>query len=200
MSSTTTKSTPLAESRRDDGTSTAAVPCSAAKAGNPATTRRKVKTVGISYKRSKGVADYVRAVAGATPIEIIAIERQGVSVTFINDLSKQMGLPISRMFDILGVPKATTVRKKMAAGEYLDGCAGQSAVRIVKLLGIAQNIVSNSTAVEAKNFDSIQWLGQWIERPQPALGGRKPADLIDTPTGGWIVARLLGSLESGAYQ
>ena len=199
MSSTTTKSTPLAESRRDDGTSTAAVPCSAAKAGNPATPRRKAKTVGISYKRSKGVADYVRAVAGATPIEIIAIERQGMPGTFINDLSKRMGLPISRMFDILGVPNAT-VRKKVAAGEYLDGCAGQSAVRIVKLLGIAQNIVSNSTAVEAKNFDSIQWLGQWIERPQPALGGRKPADLIDTPTGGWIVARLLGSLESGAYQ
>ena len=193
------KSIPLVESRRDDGTSTAAVPCSAAKAGNPATPRRKAKTVGISYKRSKGVADYVRAVAGATPIEIIAIERQGMPGTFINDLSKRMGLPISRMFDILGVPNAT-VRKKVAAGENIDGCAGQSAVRIVKLLGIAQNIVSNSTAVEAKNFDSIQWLGQWIERPQPALGGRKPADLIDTPTGGWIVARLLGSLESGAYQ
>jgi len=199
MSSTTMKSIPLVESRRDDGTSTAAVPCSAAKAGNPATPRRKAKTVGISYKRSKGVADYVRAVAGATPIEIIAIERQGMPGTFINDLSKRMGLPISRMFDILGVPNAT-VRKKVAAGENLDGCAGQSAVRIVKLLGIAQNIVSNSTAVEAKNFDSIQWLGQWIERPQLALGGQKPADLIDTPTGGWIVERLLGSLESGAYQ
>ena len=199
MSSATTKSTPVAESRRDDGASPPAVPCSSGKAGKPATTRRKAKTVGISYKRSKGVGAYVRAVAGATPIEIIAIERQGVLGTFIYDLSKRMGLPISRMFDILGVPKATA-RKKAAAGEHLDGCAGQSAVRIVKLLGIAQNIVSNSTAVEAKNFDSIQWLGQWIERPQPALGGRKPADLIDTPTGGWIVARLLGSLESGAYQ
>ena len=39
-----------------------------------------------------------------------------------------------------------------------------------------------------------------IERPQPALGGRKPADLIDTPTGVEVVARLLGSIESGAYQ
>ena len=132
-------------------------------------------------------------------MEIIAIERQGVPGTFIEDLSKQMALPTSRMFNILGVSKATA-KKKKAAGENIDGCAGQSALRMIKLLGIAQDIVSNSTAVEAKNFDSTQWLGQWIGRPQSALGGRKPADLIDTPTGVEIVARLLGPIESGAYQ
>lgn len=103
------------------------------------------------------------------------------------------------MFNILGVSKATA-KKKVAAGENIDGCAGQSALRMIKLLGIAQDIVSNSTAVEATNFDSTQWLGQWIGRPQSALGGRKPADLIDTPTGVEIVARLLGPIESGAYQ
>jgi len=57
-----------------------------------------------------------------------------------------------------------------------------------------------TTASEAKMFDATKWLGQWIERPQPALGGRKPADLLDTPTGVELVARLLGSIESGAYQ
>ena len=71
---------------------------------------------------------------------------------------------------------------------------------MVKLLGIAQEIVANSTAREAKTFDATKWLGQWIERPQPALGGRRPADLLDTPTGVQVVARLLGSIESGAYQ
>lgn len=69
---------------------------------------------------------------------------------------------------------------------------------MIKLLGIAQDIVANSTAPEAKVFDAAKWLGQWIERPQPSLGGRKPADLIDTPTGVEMVARLLGAIESGA--
>ena len=73
-------------------------------------------------------------------------------------------------------------------------------VRMIRLLGIAQGIADNSTAPEAKDFDPAHWLGLWIERPQPALGGRKPADLIDTPTGVEVVARLLGSIESGAYQ
>jgi uncharacterized protein (DUF2384 family) len=71
---------------------------------------------------------------------------------------------------------------------------------MVKLLGIAQSIVANSTASEARDFDAAKWLGLWIERPQPALGGRKPADILDTPTGVEVVARLLGSVESGAYQ
>jgi len=89
---------------------------------------------------------------------------------------------------------------KAAGGKMIAGGAGQAAIGMVKLLGIAQEIVANSTATEAKGFDAAKWLGQWIERPQPSLGGRRPADLLDTPTGVEVVARLLGSIESGAYQ
>ena len=141
----------------------------------------------------------MRAVAGASPMEIVEIERQGVLGAFIKDLSKRMEVPTSRIFTILGVPKATA-EKKAAAGELVSGSGGQAAVGMIRLLGIAHDIVSNSTAAEAKTFDAARWLGKWIERPQAALGGRKPADLIDTPTGVEVVARLLGSVESGAYQ
>ena len=199
MPTATTKSKFLANARRLVGADIPVVPGHSAKAGDPATTRRKAKTVGISYQRNRGVDAYVRAVTCATPIEIIAIERQGVPVTFINDLSKRMELPTSRMFNILGVSNAV-LWKKVATRGSIDGCAGQSAVRMIKLLGIAKTIISNSTAAAAKKFDSARWLGQWIEQPQPALGGRKPADLIDTPMGIAIIERLLGSIESGAYQ
>ena len=70
---------------------------------------------------------------------------------------------------------------------------------MVRLLGMARDIVANSKTLQAKDFDTAKWLGQWIELPQPALGGRRPADLLDTPTGVETVVRLLGSLESGAY-
>ena len=153
----------------------------------------------IAYRSAKGVDDYVRQVARATPLQLVEIERQGVLGTFIKDLSKRMEIPSSRIFTILGVPKATA-EKKAAAGERVEGSGGQAAIGMVKLLGIAQEIVANSTAREAKTFDATKWLGQWIERPQRALGGRKPAELLDTPTGAELVARLLGSIESGAYQ
>jgi putative toxin-antitoxin system antitoxin component (TIGR02293 family) len=153
----------------------------------------------VAYQSAKGVDEYVRRVARATPLQLVEIERQGVLGSFIKDLSKRMAIPSSRVFAILGIPKATA-EKKAAAGERVEGRGGQAAIGMVKLVGIAQEIVANSTASEAKTFDATKWLGQWIERPQPALGGRKPADLLDTPTGVEVVARLLGSLESGAYQ
>jgi len=153
----------------------------------------------VAYHSTKGVDDYVRQVARATPLQLVEIERQGVLGSFIKDLSRRMEIPSSRIFTILGVPKATA-EKKAAAGERVEGRGGQAAIGMVKLLGIAQEIVANSTASEAKTFDATKWLGRWIERPQPALGGRKPADLLDTPTGVELVARLLGSIESGAYQ
>ncbi len=153
----------------------------------------------VAYHPTQGVDAYVRQVARATPLELVEIERQGVLGSFIKDLARRMEIPSSRMFTILGVPKATA-EKKAAAGERVEGRGGQSAIGMVKLLGIAREIVANSTAAEAKTFDATRWLGQWIERPQPALGGRKPADLLDTPTGVELLTRLLGSLESGAYQ
>jgi len=153
----------------------------------------------IAYRSTKGVDDYIRQVARATPLQLVEIERQGVLGSFIKDLSKRMEIPSSRIFTILGVPKATA-EKKAAAGERVEGSGGQAAIGMVRLVGIAQQIVANSSAREARTFDATKWLGQWIERPQSALGGRKPAELLDTPTGTELVARLLGSIESGAYQ
>jgi putative toxin-antitoxin system antitoxin component (TIGR02293 family) len=153
----------------------------------------------IAYRTSRGVDDFVRQLAGATPLQQVEAERTGVPGSFLKDLSKRMDIPATRVFTMVGVPKATAERKA-AAGEMLSGHSGQAAIGMARLLGIAQALVADSTSPQAKNFDSAKWLGQWLERPQPALGGRKPGDLVDTPTGIEIVARLLGAIESGAYR
>ncbi len=151
------------------------------------------------YLQSKGIDEFVTEVHDADPLTLIETERKGVAGVFVKDLSKRMQIPAQRMFDILGVPKATA-EKKVAAGELLTGNGGRAALGVARLLGIAKEIVENSTAPEARDFDSTKWLGQWLEKKQPALGGRRPSELIDTPTGLDVVAKLLGSIESGAYQ
>jgi putative toxin-antitoxin system antitoxin component (TIGR02293 family) len=153
----------------------------------------------LGYDRRKGVQAYVRLVSSATPLQLVALERAGVSGAFIKDLSAYMRMPASRMFETLGLPKATAERKA-AEGKPVTGSGGHAAIAMTKLLGIAQDIIADSTALEAEGFDSAKWLGEWLERPQPSLGGRPPADLLGTPTGFEIVARLLRSLESGSYQ
>lgn len=185
---------------------------SAAPARNAGTRKAAplVKTIGsgvrpaaeakaITYARAKGVNAFVDRVAAATPMQMVEVERRGIDSVFLKDLSRHMQVPAVRIFDIVGVPKATA-EKKVAANETIAGAGGQAALGLARLLAIAKDIVENSTAPEAKGFDTARWLGQWIERPQPALGGRKPADLIGTPTGLEMVARVLGAIESGAYQ
>jgi putative toxin-antitoxin system antitoxin component (TIGR02293 family) len=153
----------------------------------------------LDYRPADGVDGYVRKVAAATPMQIVETERVGVRGTLIKDLAKRMQVPASRFFDVIGVPKATA-EQKASADAMVTGDGGQSALGVVRLLAIAEAIVANSTAEEAKGFDTPKWLGRWIERAQPSLGGRKPADLLDTPSGIGIVARLLGSIASGAYR
>ena len=162
-------------------------------------TYARSKEASLRYEPSKGVDDYVMALNRATPGQIILTERMGVHGQLLKDLSKRMDVPAKRLFHIVGIPKATA-EKKVAAGQLVGGSEGQATLGMVKLLGIAREIVDSSTAREAKGFDSAKWLGQWIERPQRALGGEKPADLLDTPTGIDVVARLLGSITSGAFQ
>ena len=153
----------------------------------------------ISYSVTGGVDSYVRRISRATPMELVEVERHGVKGRFVKDFSKRIGVSALRFYEIIGVPKAT-VEKRSAGDMEITGAGGQAAVGMAKLLAKAQEIVDNSTAAESKDFDAAKWLGQWIERPQPALGGRKPAELIGTPTGVAMVSRLLGAVESGAYQ
>ena len=71
---------------------------------------------------------------------------------------------------------------------------------ITKLMGMAQRIADESASPQASGFDAQKWFSAWIDLPQPALGGKKPSDLLDTPSGVQAVERVLGALESGAYQ
>jgi len=143
-----------------------------------------------------GYVDYLRE---ATPLQRVEAEREGVPARMVKHMASDMDLPAVRMFDILGIAKATA-EAKAAQQAHITGASGQAALGLIQLLGIARDIVADSTDPAAADFDAARWLGLWIEQPQAALGGQRPADLLDTPTGLSVVARLLGALASGAYQ
>jgi putative toxin-antitoxin system antitoxin component (TIGR02293 family) len=159
----------------------------------------QVVKLGVSYQPRRGVDEFVRQLSDASPYELIEIERRGVDARLLSDLSRRLDLPATHFIEMLGVPRATAA-KKVAAGEVLAGTGGQAAIGVARLLGKAQQIVADLTAAQAQGFDAARWLGEWLAVPQPALGGRKPSELLDTPTGIALVARVLGAIESGAYQ
>jgi putative toxin-antitoxin system antitoxin component (TIGR02293 family) len=141
---------------------------------------------------------FVGAVDRASPAQLMTLERAGVEGRMIKAMAGELRLPVASFYEMLGMPKAT-IEKKTAANEPIAGAHGHAALGMAKLLATASNIVANSTAKDAEKFDVGKWLGAWINRPQAALGGKKPAAFLDTPTGAEIVNRLLGAIESGAY-
>ncbi len=149
-------------------------------------------------ERPPDIWSFVRTVDEATPEQLVAFEREGVEGRRIKEMAGELCLPLTSFYEMLGLPKAT-IEKKTAANQPIAGAHGHAALGMARVLAVAKSIVANSTAKEAKDFDVGKWLGAWITRPQPSLGGKKPAEFLDTPTGADIVCRLLGAIESGAY-
>ena len=157
-----------------------------------------VARIALAYHDGEGVHAYIKRLREADPMELVEIERKGIDSTFLVDLAAGLGLPRSRVFQILGAPKSTAARKT-ATGSRIDGLAGWAAIGMIKLIGEAQDLVDRSTSTGADTFDTLKWMGQWLERPQPALGGRLPADFLATPTGAQVVSKVLGAIGSDTY-
>ncbi len=153
-------------------------------------------TLGVLAYAPERLDAFVRGVSQAPPMQLLETERAGVDAAFLGDLAKRMDVSFSHLAEVVGIPKATAARK-LSNNEKVNGAA---AIALARLLALADEIVEDSTAPDAASFDTAKWLGQWIERPQPALGGHKPSELLDTPTGVAMVTKLLGAIRSGAYQ
>lgn len=154
---------------------------------------------GLTYHPGKGaIRSFTADVARASPLTLVELERQGVSPRLFNDLRAEMGLSSARMVEIFKFPRST-LASKIKSKAPLKGREGQATIKMVKLLAQAQRMVDNSTSDQAEGFDAAHWLGKWLEVPQPALGGLRPADLLDTETGTQMVHQVLGAMESGAY-
>lgn len=160
----------------------------------PAAKPRRIAAPGASAVRLD-VLDFVD-VYQATPMERIAWIRRGVEAANVRILAERMRTHKDQLMRNLGLPRATVDRKakerKTLSPEQTERVVGLS-----KLVGQVQTIVAQSG--EPKGFDAAHWVGEWLERANPALGGRRPADLMDTAEGQEVVGSLLARLQSGAY-
>jgi len=52
---------------------------------------------------------------------------------------------------------------------------------------------------DATGFDAREWLLNWLERPLPALGGQRPAELLSSEDGPEVLSTLLAQLRGGVF-
>ena len=65
------------------------------------------------------------------------------------------------------------------------------------LATLVQRVVDESG--DPVGFDALAWTTRWLDRPAPALGGARPAELMATSEGRALVAALVLRMQSGAY-
>lgn len=68
---------------------------------------------------------------------------------------------------------------------------------IATLTAHVQRMVDKSG--ESMGFDAQAWLGQWLLEVAPALGHRRPLDVLSEPGGLDLVRNFLQCAQSGAY-
>ena len=130
------------------------------------------------------------------PSERVKLVKEGVPASVLLLISDQMAIPRDRLYATLGLARAT-VNRKVRDKQVLNQDESERVLGIARLVGQAQTMVQESG--EPKGFDAARWDAAWIEEPQPALGGKRPRELMDTAEGRGIVSELLARSQSGAY-
>lgn len=138
---------------------------------------------------------YVR-IAEQSFFEISLIAKSRVPAHLITLLANDLNLERSLLVRSLGLSQRATrasrsnrVRLTVGDSERVIGCAAA--------LGEVMRILSE--AAEENAFDVGGWLGDWLTRPLPALGFRRPISLLDTMAGQHVIVNLLRCIESGSF-
>src|SRR5262247_584862 len=87
--------------------------------------------------------------------------------------------------------------RKRASDAPLEESASEKVIGLAALIGQVEALVAEQGA--PAGFDAARWFREWMKQPVPALGGRRPVELLDTREGQQIVSGLLDAIRAGAY-
>lgn len=129
-------------------------------------------------------------------IERIELVKEGVPASLLVLISEDMAITKDRLYATIGLARAT-VNRKVREEKVLNQDESERVLGIARLVGQVSTVVKESGNPEG--FDAAKWVAAWLDRPQQALGGKRPAELMDTADGRSIVSDLVARMQSGAY-
>ena len=132
----------------------------------------------------------------AAPIDRIRLIKRGISTDVLQQMSKDMSISRARLAETLGVARATRNRKARNR-KVLSPDEGSRVLGMASLIGQVHTMICESG--NPQGFNAAEWVARWIDRPLPALGGLKPAELMDTFDGQALVSSTVARMQSGAY-
>jgi putative toxin-antitoxin system antitoxin component (TIGR02293 family) len=121
------------------------------------------------------------------PSELIRAVGRGFPYRTFDRFRHNSQLPAEQVLALIDIPRRTLTRRKQE-GRFLPG-ESDRLLRASRLFGQTLALFEGSSDAAA----------EWLQNPQPALGGAVPLDLARTEVGAREVEQLIGRLEHGIF-
>lgn len=112
---------------------------------------------------------------------------RGLDFDAVEKVKARASMTDAEMARLLGIADVT-LRRARAAGARLDAPTSDRLYRLSKTIAIAEEALEGTANAMS-----------WLRRPQPALGGKVPLELLVTQAGADDVETLLRRIDYGVY-
>ena len=136
------------------------------------------------------------SLSALTAFERAVIVDRGVPARLVQRLAAALGVTMEALCTLIGVRHAT-VSRTLKTDSRLSRADSEGAFGMARLIGQVEQIVQASG--DGTPFDAGRWVAAFLDAPSPALGGRRPSELMRTSDGRSVVSTLVAQMQSGAY-
>ena len=117
---------------------------------------------------------------------VIDRTRSGLPYAALEALSRRYAIALPRVARVVGLPARTHARRKKE--RQLSAAESDRLLRLARVAAEAESVLGAPDKA-----------GQWLQKPNRALRGAVPLDLLDTSLGAEEVVTVLGRIEHGVY-
>ncbi len=135
--------------------------------------------------RTRQTPKNVAAIAALPPLEQIESIRNGIATQLFDQLAVALGIGKEALARTLNI-NAQTLRKRKS--RVLSPEEAEKSLRVARIFAFATEVLESED--EAR---------RWLSDSIPALGGKRPLDLLDTDVGAQQVTNLLGCIKWDLY-
>lgn len=121
-----------------------------------------------------------------TAIDYVTASWKGIPKQSLINLSCIMNVPMKDIAVLLSVSYKTLGRKSKK--DLLNPLESSLSIELATV-----------TAKGLFVFEEAEKFSRWLQKENRALGGKKPIQLLNTPTGIKLVGQILGRIEEGVY-
>lgn len=121
-----------------------------------------------------------------TPVEKMQLVKDGLSKIDLEKLKNKTNLDYDKLSTLLSTARATLINKKGTA--HFNASISEKIVSIADVYSYGFKVFEDETK-----------FNEWVFKPNRALGGKQPFELLDNQFGREEVKNLIGRIDYGVY-